>query len=87
MGARIRNLTGLEVGRLTVLRFSHVNQRREAVWVCRCACTGRLTEIAGRHLTSRLPTRSCGCLRSDWREERSASSVKTVIHFYRPAYA
>lgn len=59
-----RDLTGLVVGRLTVLRyFGPAQGRRESVWLCRCIC-GKEIQVLQHRLT-RSRTRSCGCLASD----------------------
>lgn len=64
MGHRIRDLTGFQVGRLVVLHFSHVNRKRQAVWLCRCRC-GHVKEIIGVNLTGKTPTISCSCRRRE----------------------
>ena len=62
MGPRVKDLTGLQVGLLAVIRFSFVNYRGQAVWLCQCAC-GNTREVIGTNLTSREPTQSCGCFK------------------------
>jgi hypothetical protein len=44
MHPRIRDLTGLQVSLLTVIRFAFVNARRNAVWLCQRAC-GNTTQV------------------------------------------
>ena len=56
MGKRLE-LEGQKFGQLTVLRFSHCEER--TYWICQCEC-GTVKEILGRNLTSG-GTRSCGC--------------------------
>ncbi len=69
MGPRVKDLSGLVVGRLSVIWLAYVNHRRQAVWLCWCAC-GCVVEVIGVNLTSKTaPTRSCGCLKSDWRHD------------------
>lgn len=79
MGPRVKDLSGLVSGRLTVLSFAFVNRRRQAVWWCLCAC-GRIANVIGVNLTARQPTQSCGCLKSDWHLTRlvSASQPSSV---------
>jgi len=71
---QIRDLTGMRVGKLVVLSFSHV-EKRMAWWHCRCDC-GTLTLIGMNNLTKRNhPQQSCGCLRragsQGWRAART----------------
>ena len=62
LGPHVKDLTGLQVGMLAVIRFSFVNYRGQAVWLCQCAC-GNTKEVIGTNLTSKEPTQSCGCLK------------------------
>jgi hypothetical protein len=72
MGPRIKDLSGLVSGRLTVLSFAYVNRRRQAVWWCLCQC-GRIANVIGTNLTTRRPTVSCGCYKRDWYWTRPVS--------------
>lgn len=59
MGAKARDLTGKQFGRLTVKhRVESRNGKR--MWLCACSCGGT-KEVATSHLTSG-GTKSCGCL-------------------------
>lgn len=60
MGRRAKDMTGLQFGRLTVLRPTGTGRNGELWWDCRCAC-GRYTEVNGVALR-RGRTKSCGCL-------------------------
>ena len=53
------NLVGLKTGKLSVLAFSHI-QNRHSKWLCRCDC-GNEKIIFGSHLKNGT-TKSCGCL-------------------------
>jgi hypothetical protein len=59
MGRAVRDLTGLTVGKLKVLRRAETPR----YWVCTCACSVPEKEVAVRadHLTKKNPTASCGC--------------------------
>lgn len=60
--SRAHHLTGLRIGRLTVLAPTGAKKRGHHVWLCRCDC-GSEAEVTSDALTSkRMPTRSCGCL-------------------------
>lgn len=59
--SRLIDLSNRRFGRLTVLsRAANRNGRREAMWLCACAC-GQETTVRGTHLTSGAIA-SCGCL-------------------------
>ena len=62
MGKRL-DLAEQKFGRLTVLRFSHINERGSSVWLCQCDC-GKETYVEG-FLLKRGNTRSCGCLQKE----------------------
>jgi hypothetical protein len=63
VNARIIDLTGQTFGRLTVIAFSHINERRYAVWTARCIC-GAVVAVPGMDLRSGN-TQSCHCLQRD----------------------
>lgn len=69
---RVRDLSGMTVGRLTVLRyvgsFPRGKGSRAAKWLCRCDC-GQERIIFASSLVKTNPTSSCGCLQA----ERSAA--------------
>ena len=69
MGALIKNLTGLQVSRLTVLEFAFTDRTRHAWWTCLCSC-GTVKDVCGVALTSKNPTRSCGCLQREIAADR-----------------
>lgn len=57
---RARDLTGRVFGKLTVIETTEFRSGQSIVWHCRCEC-GTHTMVASNNLTSRDPTRSCGC--------------------------
>lgn len=60
---RIKDLTGLRFGKLTVVRFSHLDETNSARWKCECDCGGEALVTTGelnRKQRSKLP-KSCGC--------------------------
>jgi hypothetical protein len=57
--ARFNNLTGQELGRLTVLGFKRMPNGKSG-WYCSCSC-GNLKLIDAYNLSKRI-TNSCGCL-------------------------
>lgn len=65
MGHKVKDLTGMRFGRLTVLEFTGLNKSGNTTFLCRCEC-GKEKIIVGHDLTrQRKPTRSCGCLRQE----------------------
>jgi hypothetical protein len=53
-------ITGLKFGRLTVLKYTHINNDGKACFDCLCDC-GTIKNISGKNLRSGN-TKSCGCL-------------------------
>lgn len=53
------DLTGLQVGRLTVIGFAFI-RKRLTFWNCRCVCGG--SKIVRGTSLRRAKTQSCGCL-------------------------
>ncbi len=68
---RAADLTGLRVGRLTVLRrvesYVQADGRRRGRWLCRCACGREVTALTGNLTSKRAQGRvqSCGCLKRE----------------------
>jgi hypothetical protein len=60
MSSVIKNLKGKKFGKLSVLSYSHMSNKK-AHWLCKCSC-GKEKIIRGTRLTSG-DTRSCGCFR------------------------
>lgn len=61
MGGPRLNLAGKRVGKLTIL---HKSESRKYHWVCKCDC-GTTKQIARYNLTSKRPTKTCGCVWKD----------------------
>lgn len=64
----MRDLTGLRVGRLTVISFAE-KRNGHSYWKCKCDC-GNYKIILGTYLTMKNPIMSCGCLRNEMAEKR-----------------
>jgi hypothetical protein len=81
----VRDLTGLRVGRLRVLRLAAEKEfpHAGAAWECVCDCGGRCI-VRGQYLIrSRTPVRSCGCTRQrNAARERAEPMVRCEA--YRP---
>lgn len=76
-----KNLTGLKVGRLTVIRLNCINKHRQTVWECICDC-GNKTNVRGYHLLQNR-VNSCGCLRNDVLAEMLRTHGMTDTSPYR----
>lgn len=55
------DLTGEKFGKLTVLSLRGRNEKREAIYQCRCEC-GMITDVRMAHLRNGH-AKSCGCIR------------------------
>ena len=60
---RVRDLSRMGFGRLTVLKEVGRNKRGQAKWECQCEC-GKKVIIDSGNLCQRHGTKSCGCLNS-----------------------
>jgi hypothetical protein len=72
MSNPIKNLENQVFGRLTALRCVGRNKRANAVWLCRCLCSGKEIEVANSELVSGQ-TQSCGCTRQEKTVARNAA--------------
>jgi hypothetical protein len=74
-----RDLTGLQVGRLTVLRRDGpAPSSTDRLWLCQCSC-GETPFVRGSSLISGR-TRSCGCLNSELTKQRMQGRAPTIRH-------
>lgn len=78
---RVKDLTGRQFGRWTVLRFSHA-KGRAAYWWCQCGCAARTERpVFGGDLKRGVST-SCGC----HMREQSAERLRRHSMSRHPAY-
>lgn len=66
---RIRDLTGMKFGLLTVIKMSGRRDSGGTIWKCKCAC-GTIVRVRSDSLQSGR-TLSCGCLKSRMERETS----------------
>lgn len=59
--ARVQNLTGMQFGKLTVVRKTEQRRNGFVVWECKCQC-GNVTTVTTNNLTGGT-VQSCGCSR------------------------
>lgn len=65
---RFINEVGNKYGKLKVIEFARWSNKRGSVWKCQCDC-GNIIEVEGTNLRTGN-TKSCGCLRRSFGEER-----------------
>ena len=70
-----RDLTGMKVGRLTVIKQMPNNANNKVMWLCKCDCGNETTVIGSRLATGK--TKSCGCL------TRESTIARSTKHGYR----
>ena len=69
--ARVKDMTGMKFGRLTVIeRAENKGRRREACWLCKCECGNEII-VRGDSLRNGRTT-SCGC----YKDEMSSKKLK-----------
>ena len=73
MSKRSRDIDGQVFGKLTVVRFDHVKNKRQ-YYLCRCECGKEKVILKGNLLTGK--TTSCGCNR---RKNSPKEVVKSVV--------
>ena len=71
------DMTGMEVGRLAVLRPAEAVNGR-AVWVCMCSC-GTEKAISGKHLRSGRVV-SCGCKKKEQRVSEADQKARRTAY-------
>ncbi len=63
---KIKDLTGMTFGRLTVLGFDHKNPvDRCAYWKCQCSCQNKTIVVVKSSNLLNGNSKSCGCLQKD----------------------
>jgi hypothetical protein len=80
MHQRIINLTGIEYGKLTVIKYEYI-KHSQPYWLCKCEC-GNEKIIAGTSLRFNR-TKSCGCMQKFGNFKHGLSSNKKLYRKYR----
>jgi len=75
---KLKNLTGMQFGDLTVLSLSEISRNKHSRWNVKCIC-GLEKTVLGTHLIQGK-TKSCGCLKS--REPRNFKGVGKLTKTY-----
>lgn len=76
---RVKDLTGMVFGRLTVTEYAGSNSRRNSKWNCVCTCGVSLETLSVSLL--RGVTKSCGCLSPDRNRERASHGMSNSAEF------
>lgn len=71
--SKLKNLTGMKFGRLTVIERAENDKHGRARWLCHCDCGNEVVTNAGDLI--RNHTQSCGCLQ---KEKASESCLKDL---------
>lgn len=73
---KLKDLTGMRFGRLTVSERAGSNKQHRAIWKCVCDC-GNVTFTVGSSMVNGS-TKSCGCLHSETSAENGRKSRSSV---------
>ncbi len=71
---KLRNLSGLKFGRLTVISFLRIDPNRGATWDCVCDCGNHVEANRDSLVSGRR--KSCYCLRSEHGRWRGKSNIR-----------
>lgn len=74
------NMRGKTFGNLTVIKFSHFNERRMVYWLCKCIC-GSHSYVSGGNLRSGA-VKSCGCIGQLKTKKRNLTHGFSKTQFY-----
>lgn len=78
---KVKDITGQQFGRLTVLYRLHNNHKKDAYWLCVCDC-GNLKEVRLDHLQNGN-SKSCGCLAKEITSKRSVKHKQCNTRLYK----
>lgn len=76
---RIKDLTGMQFGKLTVIEQCGKNAEHKALWKCICECGNEVIVISSN--LSKGTTRSCGCLRGRPKTRNGISNTR-IFHIW-----
>ena len=78
---RYEDISGERFGRLTVIRFDHINVRHQSCWLCQCDCGNQIVVQASSLHSGN--TASCGCYKKDRARETKTTHGLTGTRIYR----
>lgn len=76
--SKLKDLTGMKFGRLTVIERAENDKLGKARWLCKCDC-GNETVVGGAFLRLGQST-SCGCLRKETGNHRTHGMKGTSVY-------
>lgn len=82
---RFINEKGNKYGKLTVLEFAGWSNKRGSMWKCQCDC-GNIVIVEGTNLRTGN-TKSCGCIRQSYGEERTEQLLNEYNISFIPEYS
>lgn len=71
--SRIKDLTGVAFGKLTVVAHAGTDRRGRSLWHCLCECGGE--KVVKAENLARGRTQSCGCMAQAQREQAAQSQA------------
>jgi hypothetical protein len=74
------DITGQRFGRLIALEYSHTDNGKKAVWLCKCNC-GNICSVRAKDLRSGN-TKSCGCYAVDVAKEVNTKHGASKTRLY-----
>ncbi len=74
---KVKDLTGRQFGRLTVIKQAGTDRQHRTIWQCTCAC-GNTTKVISNSLTSGA-TKSCGCLQREMAAKAGTLDITNQI--------
>ena len=78
---KMKNLTGMQFGRLSVVNHSGISPNGAHQWFCRCKCGGSTTTTTAMLTHGR--SKSCGCLSAELSAERATKHGASKSGAYR----
>ena len=70
MAQELIDISGKKYGKLTVISFHHIGNRRRSYWLCECECGNRVVLRKDSFAYKSSKQKSCGCLHRKNSKER-----------------
>lgn len=78
---KYKDITGKRFGRLTVIRFDHINNRNQSCWLCQCDCGNQVIVQASSMNSGN--TSSCGCYKNELAHDNNATHGLSKTRLYK----
>ena len=79
---QVEDITGLQFGRLTVIKYLGRKKHRKHYWLCKCTCGGTI-ELPRGGINKPYGVRSCGCLRKETCARNRQDPTKHGLHKHK----